>query len=158
MPRTPVDYSKIVIYKIQHIEDESLIYVGSTTDFTRRKAQHKSVCYNRNNTGFNYKKYQMIRENGGWDMFQMIEIEKYPCTDKRQAEKREDEIMRELKTNMNSHKAYLEIEEKRKYQKEYHIQYYNKEKITCECGCVIVKKCLIPHMKTKKHINLMTNK
>jgi hypothetical protein len=29
----------------------------------------------------------MMRENGGWDMFRMIEIEKYVCKDKREAEK-----------------------------------------------------------------------
>ena len=39
MPLTKVDYSKTIIYKI-HRNDE-LLYVGSTTDITRRKAQHK---------------------------------------------------------------------------------------------------------------------
>jgi hypothetical protein len=47
----------------------------------------------------------MLRENGGWDRFKMIEVEKYPCTDKREAGRREDEVMKELKANMNSHKA-----------------------------------------------------
>ena len=41
----------------------------------------------------------MIRDNGGWDNFKMIEVEKYPCKDKRDAERREDEIMKELKLN-----------------------------------------------------------
>ena len=41
MPKTKTDYSKTVIYKIQHIEDESLVYVGSTTNFTKRKSHHK---------------------------------------------------------------------------------------------------------------------
>lgn len=35
------DYSKTIIYKIQHEDDESLVYVGSTTNFTRRKCEHK---------------------------------------------------------------------------------------------------------------------
>ena len=48
----------------------------------------------------------MMRENGGWDMFRMIEIEKYACKDKREAEKRENEIMKELKANMNSHNSF----------------------------------------------------
>ena len=35
------DYSKTAIYKIQHEDDESLVYIGSTTDFTKRKCHHK---------------------------------------------------------------------------------------------------------------------
>ena len=31
MPRTTTDYSKLVIYKIQHINNPELLYVGSTT-------------------------------------------------------------------------------------------------------------------------------
>jgi hypothetical protein len=48
----------------------------------------------------------MMQENGGWDMFRMIEIEKYVCKDKREAEKRENKIMKELKANMNSHNSF----------------------------------------------------
>ena len=38
-----VDYSKIVIYKIQHKEKDELLYVGSTTHFRNRKVQHKKA-------------------------------------------------------------------------------------------------------------------
>ena len=27
MPKTPIDYSKTIIYKIEHIEDDNLVYV-----------------------------------------------------------------------------------------------------------------------------------
>jgi len=49
----------------------------------------------------------MMRENGGWDMFRMIEVEKYPCSDRREAEKRETEVMKEVKANMNSMSSYV---------------------------------------------------
>ena len=39
----------------------------------------------------------MIRDNGGWDSFQMLEVEKYSCNDRREAEKRETEVMKEQK-------------------------------------------------------------
>ena len=43
MPRKEIDYSKTVIYKIVcndlNVKD---VYVGHTTDFTKRKATHKS--------------------------------------------------------------------------------------------------------------------
>ena len=61
----------------------------------------------------------MINKNGGWDMFKMIEVDKFPCNDKREAEKRENEFMKELKTNMNTHRSYITKEEKLVSKKEY---------------------------------------
>jgi hypothetical protein len=131
MPKTPMDYSKCCIYKIEHFENESLVYVGHTTNFDKRKAHHKSSCKNENNKKFNFKLYQMIRENGGFDRFKMIEVEKYPCKDKREAERRENEVMKELKASMNTYKSFLTEEERKEYNKEYKKEYYetNKEKI-----------------------------
>ena len=88
MPKTPMDYSNCCIYKIEHIENDNLVYVGHTTNFNKRKAHHKSDCKNENGKSFNLKLYQMIRGNGSWDMFKMIEVEKYPCKDKREADKK----------------------------------------------------------------------
>ena len=93
MPKTPMDYSNCCIHKIEHIENDNLVYVGHTTNFNNRKAQHKSDCKNENGKSFNFKLYQMIRGNSGWDMFKMVEVEKYPCKDKREAERRENELM-----------------------------------------------------------------
>ena len=36
MPRKPIDYSKTIIYKIEHIDDDSLVYVGYTTNWDKR--------------------------------------------------------------------------------------------------------------------------
>ena len=85
MPKLPMDYSKTIIYKIEHVEDDSLVYVGHTTKWDRRKCRHKSNCNSEVGTHYHFKVYKMIRDNGGWDMFKMIEVEKYPCSDKRQA-------------------------------------------------------------------------
>ena len=47
MPRKTVDYSRTVIYvikcKTDNITEE---YIGSTTDFTKRKYQHKTSFNN----------------------------------------------------------------------------------------------------------------
>ena len=135
MPKTAMDYSKCSIYKIEHIENDNLVYVGHTINFSKRKGSHKSICKNENNKNYNLKVYQMIRDNGGWDMFKMIEVEKYPCNDKREAERREDKIMKELKASMNmirasrTHKQYYE-DNKEKI-KEYYED--NKEKIKEYC-------------------------
>jgi len=131
MPKLPMDYSKCCIYKIEHNDDESLVYVGHTTNFDKRKTQHKINCYNDNQKPYNFKVYRMIRENGGWEKFLMLEVEKYPCADKREAERRENEVMKELKTSMNTNKSFRTQDEITEYKKEYDTNYYesNKHKI-----------------------------
>jgi hypothetical protein len=130
MPKKPIDYSKCCIYKIEHIENENLLYVGHTTCFNKRKGHHKSRCNNENNKLYNCKLYQMIRNNGGFEMFRMIEIEKFSCNDKREAEKKENEVMKQFKANMNTYKSYSTEEEKKLYNEDYFKDYYkeNKEK------------------------------
>ncbi len=119
------------IYKIEHNDDESLVYVGHTTNFDKRKTQHKINCYNDNGKPYNFKVYQMIRENGGWEKFLMLEVEKYPCNDRREAERRENEVIKELKSSMNTNKSFLTQDELTEYKKEYNKEYNesNKHKI-----------------------------
>ena len=104
MPKLSIDYLNCCIYKIEHIENASLVYVGHTTNFKLRKQRHKGSCNNETDKSkHNYKVYKMIRNNGGWDLFRMIEIEKYPCNNKQEADKREFEIMKKLNARMNTH-------------------------------------------------------
>ena len=74
MPKTPIDYSKSVIYKIEHLDKPELVYVGSTTDFIRRKSEHKCTCINENSKQYKSKLYQLIRDNGNWESFKMMII------------------------------------------------------------------------------------
>ena len=73
----------------------------------------------------------MIRENGGWDMFKMIEVEKYPCKDRRETERRENDVIKELKASMNMRKSFSTEEENKLYMEEYDKKYRetNKERI-----------------------------
>ena len=64
MPKSSINFQNTIIYKIQHIEKDDLIYIGHTTNFTRRKSQHKSDCYNDNRFSYDFKVYKLIRENG----------------------------------------------------------------------------------------------
>ena len=52
-------------------------------------------------------------------MFKMIEVEKCPCNDRREAEKREDKLMKELKATMNKIKIFRTEEDKIQYKEEY---------------------------------------
>ena len=58
----------------------------------------------------------------------MIEVEKYPCNDKREAERRENEVMKELKANMNSKRSYITGEELKEEKKLYKKNYYDTNK------------------------------
>ena len=131
MPITPINYSKTIIYKIEHIENEDLVYVGHTTNFDKRKSEHKSSCKNGKSNVYNLKLYQMMRSNGGWDMFRMIEVEKYSCKDRREAEKRENEVMKVLKANMNMRNSFITEEEKKEHRKQYYEE--NKGRFNEQC-------------------------
>lgn len=151
MPRLPIDYSKTIIYKIV-CNDLNIcdLYVGSTTDFIRRKNEHKRCCNNEKSKKYNRKVYQTIRANGGWDNFSMIEIEKYLCNDSNEAHARERYYLELLNAKLNmviptrTEQEYRKdnkekiAEKAKQYYKnnnekitEYHKQYYevNKEKI-----------------------------
>jgi hypothetical protein len=97
-----IDYSKTVIYKI-FCKDLNItdIYIGSTTNFNKRKIKHKSDCYNENKKSYNLKVYQYIRENGGFENFEMVIIEEYPSDNKKEANKRERFWIEKLKANLN---------------------------------------------------------
>ncbi len=119
-----VDYSKTVIYKIQHESKDELLYVGSTTHFGNRKTQHKHNCYNTNNKIYNNKLYTTIRDNGGWDAFNMVIVKEFPCENRRQAECEEDKVIRQMRSDLNMKRAFLSPEEKRKNDNERHREYY----------------------------------
>jgi len=104
MPKVPIDYSNTIIYKLVHIDDlnDDNICVGHTTNMTKRRNCHKKACNNPDDKEHNEYKYQFIRANGGWDQWEMILIEKYPCDDVDQARARERYWKRELNATLNS--------------------------------------------------------
>ena len=107
MPRLPVEYSRSVIYKICCI-DKSIndIYIGSTTDFSKRKYTHKYASKNEKCKNYNFYVYQFIRENSGWENFEIIQLEEYPCNNKRELEKREEQLRTELNATLNNNRCW----------------------------------------------------
>ena len=170
-------YQNGVIYKLCHcndLENES-IYVGSTTNFRTRKNRHKNRCNNIKDKSYNFTVYQFIRDNGGWDEWQMIPIEVFPCNDKKELEARERYHIELLKSKLNkkipgrTKKEYNEDNKehlkkiKKEYQEGYYKNYYEtnkqqmkekaKEKVICEhCGFESRKNHLKRHQKTKKYL------
>ena len=120
----------------------------------------------------------MIRENGGWEMFNMVEVEKFPCIDRREAEAKEDKVMRELNSSLNNNRSYLTKDEKVQIQRDYgdiyreshreeHRKYdmdnykVRKEKkavlIACECGRSIQTQHIRKHERTIRHLIKVSN-
>ena len=98
---------KYTFYKICCLDDNvTEVYIGSTKNFTRRKYGHKH-----NSTNNNFKLYQFIRNNGGWDNFNMIPIREEECETKIQAIIIEEEIRCDLKAKLNSIRAYITKEQ-----------------------------------------------
>jgi len=130
MPKIPTDYTKTIIYKLVHKEDfdNANIYIGSTTNFRQRKGQHKNCCNNEKNEKYHQKNYQSIRDNGGWYEWNMIEIEKYPCNDKREAETKEEYWRTHFNAVLNSKACCSWTNNKTEYHKMY--RETNKEKLT----------------------------
>ena len=132
MPRKAIDYQKVIIYKLVcndlTVKD---LYVGHTTDFTNRKKSHKSSCLNPNYSRHNFKVYKIMRDNGSWYNWMMIEIEKHPCKDENEARARERFWYEELQATLNSQCPTLDVE-KRKTKAIINCKKYyekNKEKI-----------------------------
>jgi hypothetical protein len=123
---TNIDYTKTIIYKIVcKNEDVKDIYVGSTTRFNERRREHKKYCINEKYKKHNYKVYQMIRANGGWDNWNMEEVIKQPCKDSDEAHALERYYYELLNCTMNTLVPGRTNEEYRQINKDKMKQYQN---------------------------------
>ena len=143
MPRFAI--SDYIFYKFACLDSSvELCYVGSTANWKQRKQRHKSDCNNENGKSYNLKVYTLIRTNGGWDNFKMIEIGKQEQITLREAEYIEEQYRVELNANMNTRSCFLTEEQKKEYHKEKnkewrennpeHIKEYNKKYAQTETG------------------------
>jgi hypothetical protein len=74
------EYENTSFYQIV-CKDESITecYVGHTINFQQRIRQHSSICSNVDSDKHHLKVYDFIRSNGGWNNWNMIEIETCNC-------------------------------------------------------------------------------
>tara|TARA_R110002050_G_scaffold167471_1_gene298267 strand:- start:4507 stop:4815 length:309 start_codon:yes stop_codon:yes gene_type:complete len=75
------NYTKSCIYILVNNFDteKRMVYIGTTSNWSVRKYQHKRRCNDSTDKGHNSKIYRYIRKFGGWNNWNMIKLEDYPC-------------------------------------------------------------------------------
>jgi len=159
MTKIPKDYSKGLIYKICSLDPEITdCYVGSSTNFKQRKAQHKTACNSPNNKGYNINVYKFIREHGGWENWQMLQIEEFPCNSSHELALQERFHLEQLKATLNKQVP------SRTFSEYIALHYQNnrdviiekaKTKHECPCGGKYTQCNKTQHFKSKKHQNYL---
>jgi uncharacterized C2H2 Zn-finger protein len=109
MPKTEVDYSNTIIYKIA-CKDVSCkeLYVGFTTNFIQKKYTHKQCCTNEQKSNYNSTLYETIRGNGGWENWSMEMIGSFNCKNRAEAKKKEEEFCHTLNATLNAETSIFE--------------------------------------------------
>ena len=180
MPKTPIDYSKAVIYKIcckdLKVTD---VYVGSTTNLIERRRLHKSACHSENGKKYNYPVYRFIREHGDWDNWEVIKVQDVVCNCSDDLLKIERECLERLGATLNTQvpgnqigkskkeydKVYRDanrekiIKQTKEYRDTNKIEIAQKRavKVQCACGSEVSKKNISAHYRSKKHKAYLEN-
>jgi hypothetical protein len=104
MPRKPIDYSNTHFYKIV-CKDTTITdcYVGHTTDFKSRKSRHRQSCTNESSKEYYIHVYKFMRDNGGFDNFDMLLIETQCLTNSLEAKREERKHIEQLNASLNSY-------------------------------------------------------
>ncbi len=152
MPKTDIDYSNTIIYKIT-CKDKSIkdVYVGYTTNFVQRKHAHKQSCINNKSAGYTCKLYEVIRANGGWNNWQMEIINFFDCKDQYEARIKEQEYCILLNATLNSIEPFAKA--KCVTPKEKHVTINGNDTAETNWQQKVPEKfeCLICDYKTSRH-------
>jgi hypothetical protein len=120
-------YQRGQIYTIRNINDETLVYVGSTINtLPKRFHKHKKDC----KMCLNVSLYKYI-ENNDWTSWYIELYEDYPCNSKKELVRREGQVIRQIGTinkqiTGRTDKEYREDNTEKI--KEYHKKYYEDNK------------------------------
>ena len=98
------DFSQSTIYHIRVIETKMVAYLGSTTNFRQRCAIHK-YDYNHDSTSAIYK---FIRDNGGFDLFEIIPVAFLQLNNSIELRMEEQKEMDKHTDKLNAMKAYFQ--------------------------------------------------
>jgi len=160
------------IYKMKDVN-----YIGSAVDLKKRLSRHKTSCYNKNLSTYNYKVYKFVRENNITIKLIPIAFYKRKCSNKirKLIEQFYINKYNSLKNGLNTQRAFCNRKiyhrEWRKKNKEKLKKYrkinnwsklnyerkkqlnkkHNNIKTTCKfCGKKLLKCNILRHQKTTK--------
>ena len=170
MPKHEINSDNTHFYKIVCRDlDVKEIYVGSTTDFRRRKNEHKRCSNYHDHKIIQRKLYQHIQANGGWENFDMILIETCKCENSLDCKRKERQYIEEMKATLN-------MTTPSRTQQEYHQEEKEKEAIytrsylqrddviarrksvyECSCGGRYTHPNKMQHLNSNKHIDYYSN-
>ena len=77
------------------------LYVGSTQNIKTMKNQHKNNYYNKNGKSYNLYLYKYICDNGGWDSWNMIQIEEFKFNTRTELKSRQRYWIEQLQATLN---------------------------------------------------------
>ena len=177
MRKGPTNYSKACVYQIccKDVEIKD-VYVGSTTNLIERRRGHKVACTKESNKGHNLPVYQIIRDHGGWDNWEVIKVEDAHVNCREDLLKTERSVMVQLGATLNKcvpgrskgewyeeNKTEIAEQKKNYYEanrteliekaKQYREAHKSEiaEKVKCQCGSMVGKYYMSRHCKTAKH-------
>lgn len=97
------NYRNSVIYKIccrdPAVED---VYIGSTTNLRSRRAHHSACAQNPEREQYVDYVYDFIRDHGGWDNWQVVQLEAFPCDTKTELLMKEREWCEKANSTLNT--------------------------------------------------------
>ena len=130
MPKTiNWETTEISFYKFVCKNPDILFsYVGHTVCFRHRKSQHKGSCNNPKSKGHNLPLYIFMREHGGFENWDMVQIHSQKCKDKLHARQIENELMEQQQFKLNAVRAYISEEKLAIEQAKYMLEYREKIK------------------------------
>jgi len=151
MEDVDIMYENAVIYMMKHkTDDKKEFYIGSSYEFKQRCRAHKSYCNNENDKRYNYKLYKYIRENGGWDAWEIILLYDYPCKNRNELHLEEQRAVKEYKSTLNTQVPGRTYQECYEDNREKYLQ-QKLMKINCGiCNAIVSKANLLRHKKSQK--------
>ena len=160
-----VNYNNTKIYKIESTKG-SKIYIGSTSQkyLSKRMEEHRSH-YKSWKEGKRRKtrSYELFEEYGV-ENCSIILLESFPCDSKDEAHAREAYYIKKLDCvnkimPRRIKKEYLEDNKDKIKEQKKQWEKVNKEQrcevCTCSCGSAVLKRTLLRHEKTIKHLNYL---
>jgi hypothetical protein len=123
------DIDNYVMYKLSpKNKNLKYCYIGHTNNFIFRKRQHYLPSVDLNHIKSHILLYETIRQNGGWDEWEMVELENFNGKTKLEARIREQELIDEHSANLNMLKAYISEEDRNALKKQITQKYREENK------------------------------